>query len=297
MGMDVEDYENKGAEMQIVESELDPGEAAVGEAGSMMFMDAKPATAIAFSRRREAGSAPCAATSAGAKGRASKPTSANAATMASGEVVPGAHSAVRRRVVKLTDGTTHCAAGMAKLRGSHATPLRDGIGLVWRPVGGSDEVPMPPEKVADLCPYGQPGDRLWVREAFRYYFDADDLMDCIQYRADNTLRKPDALLSEDEGLRYSDMCDAESPWRSPIHMPRWASRITLEVVSVRVERLQEISREDCIAEGIQHTFKGYEISGLQHEYAALWESINGKGSWAANPFVWVVEFRRIGGGK
>jgi hypothetical protein len=147
------------------------------------------------------------------------------------------------------------------------------------------------------CPYGQPGDRLWAQEAFRYYFDADDLMDCIQYRADNTLRKPDALLSEDEGLRYSDMCDAESPWRSPIHMPRWASRITLEVVSVRVERLQEISREDCIAEGIQHTFKGYEISGLQHEYAALWESINGKGSWDANPWVWVVAFKKMDGAK
>lgn len=72
-------------------------------------------------------------------------------------------------------------------------------------------------------------------------------------------------------------------------MPRWASRITLEVTAVRVERLQDISPEDCIAEGIPGGRGRIDITG---DYKDLWESINGPGSWAANPWVWVVEFKR-----
>ena len=72
-------------------------------------------------------------------------------------------------------------------------------------------------------------------------------------------------------------------WMSPIHMPRWASRITLEVVNVLVERLQQISEQDAKAEGVESVA----------EYAALWDSINGVGSWAENPWVWVLCFHRI----
>ncbi len=85
-------------------------------------------------------------------------------------------------------------------------------------------------------------------------------------------------------------------WRSSIHMPRWASRITLEVTGVRVERLQDISAEDCIAEGIVSTLRGHDAAcDLRDQYRALWEQINGSGSWALNPFVWVTEFGRIDG--
>ena len=104
-------------------------------------------------------------------------------------------------------------------------------------------------------------------------------------------------------------------WRPSIHMPRWASRITLEIVSVRVERLQDISEEDAIAEGVYcenvivssyyghhevgeylYFFHGGPDEGFESAvdaYAALWDSINGEGSWEKNPWVWVIEFRRI----
>ena len=87
-------------------------------------------------------------------------------------------------------------------------------------------------------------------------------------------------------------------WKPSIHMPRWASRITLEITGVRVERLQDISPEDCWAEGIQEMRDAGDENGelrgsVKQDYQALWESINGPGSWNANPWVWVVEFKRL----
>jgi hypothetical protein len=83
-------------------------------------------------------------------------------------------------------------------------------------------------------------------------------------------------------------------------MPRWASRTLLEVVAVRVERLQEISETDAIAEGLLRDRNGWRgapdlpwFASPIAAYRSLWESINGAGSWDANPFVWVVEFRRL----
>ena len=122
------------------------------------------------------------------------------------------------------------------------------------------------------CPYGQPGDRLWVRETF-----CDDwLADAggVAYRAD--------------GGMDAEMFDAGCTWRPSIHMPRSLSRITLEVTGVRVERLQDISEADAIAEGTPFPFGGW-VGG----YQKLWESINGPGSWDLNPWVWVVEFKRV----
>jgi hypothetical protein len=145
-------------------------------------------------------------------------------------------------------------------------------------------------------PYGSPGDRLWVRETHR--FDGLDprlalrsqCLDEISYRADMT------------GDRSCDDC----AWRPSIHMPRWASRITLEITGVRVERLNEISILDSHAEGVGGTYGetgiGLGFTGLNHEwdnktaveqYQWLWESINGPRSWDLNPWVWVVEFKRV----
>ena len=125
------------------------------------------------------------------------------------------------------------------------------------------------------CPYGQPGDRLWVREtwAHRRWMLGDASPDpTTVYRADS------------DDLRGCDR------WRPSIHMPRWASRITLEVVSVRVERLQDISEEDAMAEGVA---LAENYRGRLAHFAGLWEQINDLGSWNANPWVWVVEFRKL----
>lgn len=125
------------------------------------------------------------------------------------------------------------------------------------------------------CPYGQPGDRLWVREAFAFCCEDKfgPVQDSIIFRAD-------------EGN-----ADWKHGWRPSIHMPRAASRILLEIVSVRVERLHEISEADAIAEGCPSGSYGayYPVDN----YARLWESINGPESWESNPWVWVVEFRRL----
>lgn len=140
-------------------------------------------------------------------------------------------------------------------------------------------------------PYGQPGDHLWVKETHR--FDGLDpkialrsqCLDEISYRADM------------DGDRSIDDC----PWRPSIFMPRWASRITLEITGVRVERLNDISEEDAKVEGVEcvklRFWKDYDGKGGVYvnpilSFQSLWESINGPGSWDANPWAWVIEFRR-----
>jgi hypothetical protein len=139
------------------------------------------------------------------------------------------------------------------------------------------------------CPYGQPGERLWVRERFA----PRDGITLI-----NKQRSEIFYWADDEGKYWSD-----GPWKPSIHMPRWASRITLEITDVRVERLKSISREDAAAEGIDTDGEVFEEGGRYESaggipaevwtYARLWESINGPGSWEANPWVWCVSFKQI----
>lgn len=147
------------------------------------------------------------------------------------------------------------------------------------------------------CPFGQVGDRLWVRETF-----ADVNTDggpAFTYRADHDLK---FCLDDESPVDYdrypgknfamwcSDLWNGEDghSWSPSIHMPRWASRITLEITAVRVERLQNISEADAIAEG------GTEHFNIDW-FGPLWASIYGVDSWNANPWVWVIEFRRVGG--
>jgi hypothetical protein len=160
-------------------------------------------------------------------------------------------------------------------------------GLIW---------PNAKEEILARCPYGKVGDRLWIRETFAWSGYAADHQEVL-WRADGDH-------SEDErgGAR----------WRPSIHMPRWASRITLEITSVRVERLNEISEADAKAEGIERIvdnspicgpdcWRDYSADGLIPfdadkpiaSFRSLWESINGTGSWQANPWVWVIKFRRL----
>lgn len=182
-----------------------------------------------------------------------------------------------RRVVKITHRTPGLAA------------------CLLPPVGA------PLRVAAELCPYGQPGDRLWVRETWAYHVQAVGSV-CDEdgpfvYRADHAADQ-------------HRLCDR---WRPSIHMPRRASRITLEITGVRVERLQDINEADAIVEGIEtvrvsesdsryvnylradrHLYEKEATYGRPViSYASLWVSINGKGSWDANPWVWVVAFRRV----
>ena len=138
---------------------------------------------------------------------------------------------------------------------------------------------------AFACPYGQPGDRLWVRESLRFVRVGENYHEHAVYAADGVRvpRCPDLLPQFCDGMAFGLARSVPS-----IHMPRWASRITLEITGVRVERLQDISAADAWAEGIAYS---PDVDPV-HAYRELWEQINGPGSWDANPFVWVVEFRR-----
>jgi hypothetical protein len=152
------------------------------------------------------------------------------------------------------------------------------------------------------CPYGQPGDRLWVRETWDFIPEGDPgTPSCagIRYWADAgyELRTPPS--------NYNPMLYGKERVRPSIHMPRWASRITLEVTAVRVERLQDISEADALAEGVTPKWEpgcsgrlmealgGFSFRPAASAYAELWEQINGPGSWDANPWVWAIEFKRV----
>ncbi len=135
------------------------------------------------------------------------------------------------------------------------------------------------------CPFGVPGDRLWVRETWSPILrgdGADGWENMIRYAADGCEREVP--------LEHTGWFDARTAHgyhnRPSIHMPRWASRITLEITGVRVERLQGISDADSHAEGCATA-----ATAARSHFRNLWESINGPGSWAANPWVWVIEFR------
>ena len=139
------------------------------------------------------------------------------------------------------------------------------------------------------CPYGQPGDRLWVRETWAH-------VPITAYRCSEGVQQTANPKDPDMAAVYAAGWDRSSPgrWRPSIHMPRWASRITLEITSVRVERLQEISQGDARAEGCDGSSNS--MGSAFTEYVALWAKINGTEgpvSWDANPWVWVVEFKRV----
>ena len=161
------------------------------------------------------------------------------------------------------------------------------------------------------CPYGAVGDRLWVREtwgigaievgpkgpAAYIAYKADGTHTPFDYRTD--CRKISLTSKPEVGLHSPDH------WRPSIHMPRWASRITLEITGVRVEKVQEISERDAEAEGIDcwedNFFKDYSTNKPSWfrqpiaSYQTLWDSINAKRGfgWDSNPWVWVIEFKRV----
>ncbi len=184
------------------------------------------------------------------------------------------------------------------------------------------------EQVLAMCPHGAPGDRLWVREAWRIGSWDDGCGFWLDY-CDGP-RKERLETDEDTAYRYIKQIredlerkniqptngtmyewePGESPlrWRPSIHMPRWASRITLEITGVRVERLGDITEADAMNEGVERTVTGdgwrhyhadpsFEAVGLhpmpdaRKSFLTLWNSLHGHGAWTENPWVW--EFRRL----
>ena len=174
------------------------------------------------------------------------------------------------------------------------------------------------------CPYGVPGDRLWVRETFDIvddpaaYHKDDGPREIVEYEGE-VYECDDAVRRGPNGERWVVDYAATPPrramdvagvrkWHPSIHMPRWASRITLEIESVRVERVQEISGADAVAEGVEQDSFGHyfdyrlpnryreSVSSLmtaRGSFVSLWLSINGKDSWELNPWVWVLTFKRV----
>jgi hypothetical protein len=185
-------------------------------------------------------------------------------------------------------------------------------GAVWvHALGGM--LGLKPDEFSWVSPYGEPGDRLWVRETWAPQPGREESIDLPEYegggnpdavcfRADE--RKPGEDPKWIEGLTHG-----VQKWRPSIFMPRWASRITLEVVSARVERLLAIDEEDAIREGVRPFFEtlpsigreqclttGERATDAEHRagFALLWDELNGdRANWKSNPWVWRVAFRRV----
>ncbi|MBY6259096.1 hypothetical protein K3G69_21605 [Phytobacter diazotrophicus] len=180
---------------------------------------------------------------------------------------------------------------------------------------------------AMLCPFGQPGDRIWVRETWALLGNEDGC--CIDwngklckgdereaariYRASCEQKPGDyglwSIPDDADWKMYTENEKFEGAWRPSIHMPRWASRITLEITGVRVERLNDVSDTDAVAEGLLPAgdmFPDYpgtfltpkgDFATARVAFQRLWESIYGEESWQSNPWVWVVEFKRVEGDR
>jgi hypothetical protein len=177
------------------------------------------------------------------------------------------------------------------------------------------------------CPYGIPGDRLWVREVWARVEPFPQVLEKYGMPVDWRLKRNPEMLAywrkriiylKDFPGRKPEECGrgaSDNRWRSPVTLPRWASRMLLEVTEIRIERLQAISEADAIAEGVEKLgefpnitpWRNYLVqqpAGARNfstpirSYVSLWDAINGrKNPWTANPWVWVVSFRRIEEGK
>lgn len=168
-------------------------------------------------------------------------------------------------------------------------------------------------ELATFCPYGVPGDRLWVRETWGVNTPRL-IAPCVNYRAGGQLPlighvSPDtwSITGNRHEVNDADLLAIKDGWRPSIFMPRWASRITLEITEVRVQKLNELSETDALAEGIPDLRVSPEYYSAPipsspkyksihvNEYARLWDSINAKRGypWSSNPFVWAISFRRV----
>lgn len=179
--------------------------------------------------------------------------------------------------------------------------------------------------VGDACPFGDVGDRIWVRETFQGPLVHEELFEEYSAYPEKFETPEYCEYAADGGVRpeYCDLDDnLRHGWRPSIHMPRWASRILLEITNVRVERLDAISEEDALAEGMQgvicpcckgdseYSTSQYDAETLavideipcracesnRSKFFTLWDSIYGYGQHCFGEWVWVIEFKRVEGG-
>ncbi|MDR1885007.1 MAG: hypothetical protein LBQ56_01940 [Synergistaceae bacterium] len=168
-------------------------------------------------------------------------------------------------------------------------------------------------KAHEFCPYGRPGDFLWVRETFAVlhsswynlrfglgqYDDPGYDGETPNYRHIPKEPQPDCILEYRAANRDPDEFEDDYKWRSPLHMPRWASRITLEVKDVRCERMQDITVSDADKEGFPSGLatwnEGPGLTTGRGEFMAYWNKLNEKhgGGWNLNPWVWVIVFEAV----
>lgn len=153
----------------------------------------------------------------------------------------------------------------------------------------------------DCCPYGSHGDRLWVRESWAAFKPEQQRFGGKSALAGGAMMR----IVERKPVQGESVIDyradkektGSSFWRPSIHMPRWASRLTLEIVAIRVERLQSITEDDAVAEGCERvdskSAAKFSIPGPVYRFEHLWKSINGDHSWSSNPWVWVIEFKKL----
>lgn len=193
-------------------------------------------------------------------------------------------------------------------------------GSRFKPVMGNYEYEDFRLSIAQYCPYGKIGDRLWVRHTFyeayknAYNYQVwDEFTNTIRWRNKEREEIKDVSIWEHNGLKEFD----KAIWkkRPSIFMPRWASRITLEITDIRVERVQNISESDSEAEGCDGVpcYHGsmsdcggvmacsdcYNTGWLEpptQQFYELWNSIHGKEAWERNDWVWVISFKKINGG-
>ena len=167
----------------------------------------------------------------------------------------------------------------------------------------------------NVCPFGQIGDLLWVRETWQGPLVDEEHFEDYRANADKFQTPAFCEYAADGGTR-PEFCDLDDNvrqgWRPSIHMPRWASRILLEITAVRVERLNSISEGDAMAEGVRMiennfgngpAYCDYSLPNLDDaaewynrandSFKSLWKSIYGAENWSANPWVWVIEFKRV----
>lgn len=191
----------------------------------------------------------------------------------------------------------------------------------WRPMHTFDESCMDAQGTEHpiVCPYGQVGDRLWVRESWQDVHPVQvtdgrytqlgragipgppEVTSQTIYRADgpypvvyHTHAHPYRCLQPDPKHLPTPAEGGFTGWAPSIHMPRWASRILLEITDVRVERLQEITTEQIIAEGLVTSLREHDaVCDLREQWQQLWSGLNGTESWTSNPWVWVVEFKQV----
>lgn len=151
------------------------------------------------------------------------------------------------------------------------------------------------------CPYGQPGDQLWVRENWQCFKAGTDQP--IPHNPQPALCVTGYQATDAARAKEYNSPEWKGPWKPSIHMPRWVSRIQLEITNVRIERVQEISdrgaQNDCTAEGVFLLGLGHDweergfSSSEKCAFHDLWSKINGPESWDSNPWVWVIEFKRL----